>query len=360
MIPLSLSFSTQVRRFLRPLKQWRAQLRGEVFHCRSLAGESDYNLGVQCDLSVVCNCQDTDGSGHLGSLRQHSLREILNGPRAQSLRRSLAAGRLPLLTCARCMELRRVALRGGHGPTPAFPLTVPGLMLENTIACNLACPGCIRPLAIRTRLQSRLSMDDMEHALREIATLHPKRLYYFNRGEPFLSPTILMEMKAVRRILPGICVHMATNGLAIDTDDKRAAALMMDEIEISIDGVTNSMVRRYQKGGSFDIAYKNMLRLVRDRDQLNSHYPVIEWKYLLFNWNDQRRTLRKAIALARECGVDAIFFQPVNSPFYGYSLRTAFGALRGLGLERTWRGFECAISERRSQPVPSASEWRGF
>ena len=155
---ISLQFSTCIRRVLRRLMMLRAKARGEVFRCRSLDGLSDYNLGVQCDMSVVCNCQDTDGSGHIGDLKSDSLRGILNGRRATEMRSVLAQGKLPILTCSRCMELRRIPRKEAVLPPPRFPERIDGLMLENTIACNLKCPGCIRPLALATRTQHRLPL----------------------------------------------------------------------------------------------------------------------------------------------------------------------------------------------------------
>jgi len=49
--------------------EWSARLRGQRFACRALAGESDYNLTINCDETVSCNCQDYNGSGHIGDLK---------------------------------------------------------------------------------------------------------------------------------------------------------------------------------------------------------------------------------------------------------------------------------------------------
>jgi len=49
-----------IRAGLKPYLEWKAWLRGERFHCRALAGESEYNICINCDLTVSCSCQDYD------------------------------------------------------------------------------------------------------------------------------------------------------------------------------------------------------------------------------------------------------------------------------------------------------------
>src|SRR4030095_4625910 len=96
--------SDVARRVLKFYLEWSTRLKGQRFYCRALAGESEYNLTVNCDLTVSCNCQDYDGSGHLGDLNKSSFEEIYYGPVAARFRAELAKGKLPIRTCARCGE----------------------------------------------------------------------------------------------------------------------------------------------------------------------------------------------------------------------------------------------------------------
>src|SRR5262245_49028401 len=99
--------SDVVRNGLKFYLEWSARLRGQRFYCSALAGESEYNITVNCDLTVSCNCQDYNGSGHMGDLNKNSFKEIFFGPKAQHLRTELAKGKLPIMTCARCGDLKR-------------------------------------------------------------------------------------------------------------------------------------------------------------------------------------------------------------------------------------------------------------
>src|SRR6185369_8473121 len=47
-----------------------AKLRGQRFYCGALSGESEYNITINCDGTLTCNCHDYNGSGYLGDLNQ--------------------------------------------------------------------------------------------------------------------------------------------------------------------------------------------------------------------------------------------------------------------------------------------------
>src|ERR1039457_2829419 len=100
--------SDVVRKVLKFYLEWSARLRGQRFHCRALEGESEYDITVNCDLTVSCSCQDYDGSGHLGDLNKNTFKEVFFGPVAQRFRDDLAKGKLPIMTCGRCGDLVRV------------------------------------------------------------------------------------------------------------------------------------------------------------------------------------------------------------------------------------------------------------
>src|SRR5947199_9713634 len=100
--------SDVVRAGLKFYLEWSARLRGQRFYCSALAGQSDYNITVNCDLTLSCNCQDYDGSGHIGDLNKAPFREVFFGPKANHLRSELAKGKIPIMSCTRCSDLKRV------------------------------------------------------------------------------------------------------------------------------------------------------------------------------------------------------------------------------------------------------------
>jgi pyruvate-formate lyase-activating enzyme len=302
---------------------WRikARLRNEVFGCRALQGESNYNICINCDLTVSCNCRDFAGSGQLGSLREGTLEQIFHGERAENLRRALARGQFPLSNCPTCAELCLVPKERSSEYLTSYRVPHRGIMVENTILCNLRCSFCSRDDLLRIRKRKTLSVEDTQQVAALLNNHKIENLYYFNLGEPFLPTNILDQMRMIRAQNPGIRIVTSTNGMLLDNDDKREAALLMDYIYISLDGIDNEMVGRYQIGSNFEKVYGNMVRLMELRRQRNGIKPIVEWKYVLFRWNDLPEHVEKAMTLARKAGVDLLAFYPGEAPLHKRSLR---------------------------------------
>lgn len=345
-----------LRKLLKCQIEWSARLKGQRFYCRSLAGESEYNLTINCDLTVSCNCQDYNGSGHIGDLNHSSFKEVFFGPTAQRLRAELAKGKLPLKSCARCGDLARVAkssVKPGPamraGPEPRLPYR--GMLLENTVRCNIDCLGCDRGSAARIRSVAQMDLEKLSRMADLVHELGLEQLFYLNLGEPFLSPNIGQELPLLRRKNPHCRIVISTNGIILNTDAKREAALSASQILFSIAGISDLMLQKYEKHGSFEKAYANMKALVAYRNGRGLAQPVLEWKYLLFNWNDRRTTVLRAIELAKAAGVDIISFWPTSNPFWGWSYRHRLGCLNDIG-EKCWKGRE--LDFRTSPAVGTA------
>jgi len=103
--------------------------------------------------------------------------------------------------------------------------------------------------------------------------------------------------------------------------------------------VNEPMLKRYEHNGNFQKAYDNMKSLVAYRNARGLTSPMLEWKYLLFNWNDHPQTIARAIEMAKVAGVDMISFWPTHNPFFGYSYRYALGRLNHVGVP-SWKGRE--------------------
>src|SRR6185369_9880764 len=165
--------SDVLRRWLKFWMETSARVKGERFYCKALAGESEYNLTINCDQTVSCNCQDYNGSGHIGDLGKTSFKDVFFGPVANRFREELAKGKIPIVTCTRCSDLARVPKSevklqpnpaGGSGvgqflvagPTPRLPYR--GMLLENTVRCNIDCLGCDRQSAARIRTTQQMDL----------------------------------------------------------------------------------------------------------------------------------------------------------------------------------------------------------
>jgi len=306
------------------MRELAARLRARAFRCRALAGELRDSVFVNCDMTLSCNCQDFDSSGRLGDLRRERFEDIFTGPRAQHFRGSLAAGRLPIARCAACPALQELPAHEARSLAGVWRLPK-GLGVENTVACNLRCRSCCREQVMQHRGQKRLTLDDVEEVARTLARLRATFCAYYNLGEPFASPTILRELEILRRHNPQLEIFTTTNGLLLEGEEKQRAALMMDHMVVSIDGISTPMVERYQRGGDFERAYANLCALVARRNARRTAQgnprPLIAWKYVVFRWNHHPSMIRRALELAERAGVDYFQLTFARTPLSGVSWR---------------------------------------
>ena len=336
-------FSDVYRKALSWKLEMQAKVSGRGYTCGALDGVSEYNITINSDQTISCNCQDYEGTGQIGNLRDNTFEEVFFGAKAQKFRADLAAGKMPIPTCARCGDLKRLAAsKNGEKvvpPTPRLPYR--GILLENTVRCNVDCTGCARETAAGLRVNKQLNMplDQMDKMTDIVARLGMKQVFYLNLGEPFLSPTIGEELAMLRRKSPDCRIVTSSNGVLLNTDAKREAALTFNHIFFSVHGITNEMSEKYMHRGNFDKAYDNMKQLAAYRDARNLTDPVLEWKYLLFNWNDHPKHIERAIEMAREAKLDFISFWPTNNPFWGMSWRYRLGLLNKFG-RKNWKGLE--------------------
>jgi pyruvate-formate lyase-activating enzyme len=295
---------SSIRRFL------YARLSGTAYYCKALSGESNYNISINSDMTVSCNCQDYYGSGHIGDLNVQTLEEIFHGKRAQLFRKRLAQGLLATPICPDCRELQRVHRRDAAYFVTNYQLPREGVLVENTSRCPLKCLQCDRDSVTKIRNKRSMSLQDMEKVAAILQKYQIKTVSFHNLGEPFFSDMAYEHLSIIRKYNPRIYIWTSTSGLLLDSDKKREAALLTDHVLFSINGSSQAMVTRYQVGGNFSRSYGNMKRLVSMRNARNAALPVIVWKYVVFSWNDSADAVEKAIDLAREAGVDIISFMP--------------------------------------------------
>ena len=303
------------RHIRKKFKEIYCLLTNKKFYCASLQGKSIHGITVNSDLTVSCNCSDIYGHGKIGDLKSENFEDIFKNKTVKSLRKNLQKGKLPIMDCVTCRNLFPIKK---STKTPAYILPR-FLLIENTVACNLNCIACNRKKVMANRKKLSMSLDDIKYLSQKLKTVNPRSIHYYNQGEPFISKNIKKEITILKKDHPQTEITTSTNSLLINSDEKRQAAMLFDHIYFSIDGATQASVEKYQKGSDFKKAYKNMTDLVKFRGKKNK--PVIEWKYVLFRWNDRHQQLKKAAHLAKKSGVDLISFIKTLNPIYGFSYR---------------------------------------
>jgi hypothetical protein len=310
----------------------KARLSGRAFACDALSGRSQINVCINSDLTVSCSCRDFDGTGHVADLKTDELADAFYGPVASDFRHQLASGTLPTTACARCWDLRMVSRDEARRQRDdvKFPEFI---MVENTSACNLTCVSCPRHRIQNIRGRRSMSLDDVRKVAQELHRVGIREAAYLNLGEPFLSRRLAEELEIIRAWNPGIKINTSTNGVFVATERQRAAALLFDHIQFSLDGINQETAARYQRKTNFAQVYENIKQLVAYRDERGLTRPRIVWKYLLFRWNERRHQMLTAVDMAREANVDELWFERTVSPFYGLPWRSYLGLNRDIGEE---------------------------
>lgn len=268
----------------------------------------------------------------------------MNGPTAQRFRNQLAKGVLPLARCPGCCDLRRVSREQAEHQRTHFEMPRKGIMIENTIRCNLRCIGCCQNVTARERGKKSLTLEDLKMLSRMVREHRIERVSYFKLGEPFLSPTLGEELAILRADNPQLTISIASNGMLINGARQREAAMQLDELVVSLDGMDQATVSCYQKGSDFDRVYQNLCDLIAYRNLLGKTTPVVEWKYVLFNWNDRSHMIQRAIELAHAAQVDVLSFWPTRTPLHGMSWRYYLGRYFSTIGQPSWKGREIRFS----------------
>jgi len=284
-------------------------------------------LVLLCDGRVVCGCADPYAKRVLGDARVHSLGEIWTGPTASALRRDLNDGGSTF--CGDCPL--KLPLEDSQ-PAPQRTLDAgvlpTRLYVECTAACNLSClDACCAPETGITKTR-QAGMLDVEILRRVLAEAGPslQRIDFFNYGEAFLHKRAVEMCEYIKDKFPHIYLYTSTNGLAFTEEKVRQLARSgIDEVTFSVDGSSQENYVKYRQRGNFDKAIANLRFLLDERAKTGSDLPFVNWRYILFKWNDSDEEMGRAREMAREYGVDRLCWEITDHPQDSFSRRFAPG-----------------------------------
>jgi len=298
----------------------KAKLLQKSFICNALAGDSYYNISINSDLGISCHCNDWKGVGKIGNLKKNKLIQIFNNKKTNMIRKNLANQKIPLINCCYCSDLKLTDKKTAKEYAKKFNTPNKGIMIENTNLCNLNCLSCQRKKINSLRKQHFFTNKDILRVAKTLKENKIKNVVFFTLGEPFLSKNIENELKTIRKYNQDISIVTSTNGMLIGKN-KINAALLFNQIYFSIHGSDQKTAEKYQKNIDFNKSYNNMKKLADIIDSKKLKQPKIIWKYVLFNWNDSKKSVKQAIQLAKKTKIDKIIFEKTLYPTIGISLK---------------------------------------
>jgi len=279
-----------------------------------------------CDGRLVCGCADPYGKRVLGDARASSIHDVWTGPTLSALRADLNGGGSKF--CGDCPL--KLPLKKDEQPA-ARPIDAglhPSRMyIECTAACNISCTqACCAPETgiTRTRQAGMLDFDLFRRVIDEVgASL--VRVDFFNYGEAFLHKRAVEMCEYIKTAFPHIYLYTSTNGLALtDAQARRLVHSGIDEVTFSVDGATADSYVKYRQRGRFDVAIATLRAMADEKRSAGRDLPFLNWRYILFNWNDSEAEMARARELAADIGVDRLCWELTDHPEDAYSRR--FGA----------------------------------
>jgi Iron-sulfur cluster-binding domain len=281
-----------------------------------------------CDGRIVCGCADPYARRVLGDARSASIRDVWNAPTISTLREDLNAGGSKF--CGDCPL--KLPLKKDDSPVvrPIDAGALPSRMyIECTAACNISChQACCAPETgiTRTRQAGMLDFDLFRRVIDEVGAALV-RIDFFNYGEAFLHKRAVEMCEYIKGRFPQVYLYTSTNGLALtDAQARRLVHSGIDEVTFSIDGATAESYVKYRQRGRFDLAIDTLGAMVDEKRRSGRDVPFLNWRYILFTWNDSDAEMARARELAAEIGVDRLCWEITDHPEEAYSRRFVPGA----------------------------------
>ena len=319
---------------------------------------------LMSDGTIVCGCADPFKKRPAGNAAIQGITEIWNGRVFQELRRGLQSNNPHLCTHCNLMGVTSdPSLKVPAETTLSY--TPRRLFVEPCISCNLSCleACCNHENGIHfTRNIRLLAWETYVKVVDEIGA-GLQRVDFFNYGESFIHPKAIDMIQYAKSRYPHIYFFCSTNGLLLNTEEKlqRLVESGIDELTFSVDGATHETYVRYRRGGDFNKVIQIMKRLAEIKKEKNSDTPFVNWRYILFRWNDSEEEMNLARRMADEMGIDRLCWEITDHPENSASERFVAGRPEYDRIKNEiWSALGNAIPNRipRANITPRASGWK--
>jgi len=283
---------------------------------------------LMSDGTIVCGCADPFKKRPAGNASMQTISEIWNGRVFQEIRRGLQSNNPHL--CSHC-NLMQVVSESGPGPPEEIDLKyLPSrLFVEPCISCNLSCyeACCNHENGIHFTRHARLLDYNIYTKVIDELGSGLSRIDFFNYGESFIHPKAIDMIAYAKSRNPQIYLFCSTNGLLLNTEDRlqRLVKSGIDEITFSVDGARQESYQIYRRGGDFNKVLGIMKRLVEIKKEQQSETPFINWRYILFRWNDSDEEMDLARKLSAEIDIDKLCWEITDHPENSASERFVAG-----------------------------------
>ena len=189
----------------------------------------------------------------------------------------------------------------GQDKVNAYP---PILKIEVNNICQLKCPGCPTGLGTNPDPKGQISFDTFKNVIDKVGD-YAYWVELFGWGEPFLNKNLFDIINYSHTHNIGTCA--SSNFLALNEKDiNEMIKAGLTQVVISMDGITQETYQKYRKGGDIEKLLNNLKYLLRRKDELKSHFPVIEVHFITMEHN--LHELNEATEYMRRLDLNRFYF----------------------------------------------------
>ncbi|GAF75307.1 unnamed protein product, partial [marine sediment metagenome] len=172
--------------------------------------------------------------------------------------------------------------------------------IESTNICNLRCPLCPTGAGKLPHHAGKMSFDLFKKIIDQIGPyLYEVQLMGF--GEPLLNEDIFKIVKYAKNY--PMKVRFNTNLTILDKDMARElVGSGLDNLTVSIDGVTQKTYEQYRVGGDLDTVLGNLKLLLDTKKELSIPLPDIRWQFMVIKPNEHE--VDAARKMAADLGIE--------------------------------------------------------
>lgn len=239
---------------------------------------------------------------------------------------------LTALTPARLFNIGLVALSLGLAKLIRRPIAwgLPFVMtVEPTNRCQLACPQCDRGAGLLQRPTGDMRLSLFDDILRQT---HRSVLYLllYDQGEPLLHADYVEMVRNAKR--HRMVVTCCSNGQELADADKawELAASGLDNLILSVDGLTEATFQVYRQGGQLNRVIAAIGHIRQAREALRQKTPRICLQFIVMKHNEQE--IVGLPVVARRWGADRVLLKSLQ-------VRTAEDGDQWLPKNETFRRY---------------------
>lgn len=151
-------------------------------------------------------------------------------------------------------------------------------------SCNLSCVMCHQ--AYRKRTNSRIDPMLLQRVITEAAELELRAINFGASAEPLLEPELLFNaLECVKNVgIMDSFIH--TNGILLTEEvSRRLLSSGLKHVCISLDAATAQTYAKIRKSNAFERIERNILNLIRLRDESNNVFPEVRVSFCVIPEN---------------------------------------------------------------------------